>query len=445
MEVPARVMELCSYLADKGLRPLLVGGAVIDVILGNDPKDWDIEVHGCSLDDLQATLEAGGFKCKTAGKSFGILVVGNMDVSVPRRDNKTGKGHKGFKVEFDPTMTPEDAARRRDFTINSMYYDVVTGEIVDPFNGMQDLRDGILRATDPVHFVEDPLRAFRAMQLLARKAKTVEPATLELIRGMVDAYPELPPERTYEEFRKLLLKAKKPSVGLELLRESGWIVHFPELHALIGCPQNPEYHPEGDVWVHTLKVVDAAAQLRPNIPRGWRIAFMFAALLHDIGKPSTTKEDFTAHGHDSAGWDMARDFMRRMKASKPVAAKVGALVGYHMRPRQLYKGGAKLAAWKRLHNKCRLDVLGYLSHADSSGVGFDRSVEDENPKLQMCLDYFEKLGEEPVKPVLMGRHLIAAGMEPGPQFQHILKRGYEIQLENPELTAEELLGRMRGD
>lgn len=437
--IPEQIQNLYNYLDSKGLKSFAVGGAVVDTIQGKVPKDWDMEVYGISLEDLHGLLEAGGFKCKTAGKAFGILVVGNIDVSIPRKDNKIGKGHKGFKVEFDPSMTPMDGARRRDFTMNSIYYDMGSGEVVDHFGGLQDLEDGILKATDPKLFVEDPLRALRAMQLLARKAKTVESGTMALIKGMVNDFSELAGERVYEEFRKLLLKSEKPSIGLEFLRESGWIVHFPELQDLIGCEQSPEWHPEGDVWVHTMKVVDAAAQIKEKLPTGWELSFMFAAMLHDIGKPSTTTEGFHTRGHDTAGTPLAIAFMERLKAGKETTAKVATMVGNHMQPYFLSNGGAKASAWKRLHNKCRLDVMGYISHADRTGSKLNRHVDDENPRLDLCLDYFEKFGKEPIPAILMGRHLIEKGLKPGPSFKDLLRVAYEAQLEDDSLGVAELL------
>lgn len=440
MNIPSHVKDLCGHLTNNGLRPMIVGGAVIDIIHGFKPEDWDIEVYGSSLDDLQSVLESAGYHPKTAGKKFGILVVRDMDVSVPRKDNKTGKGHKDFKVEFDPFMTPYDGARRRDFTINSMYYDFIEEEIIDPFGGLQDLEDGILRATDPKLFIEDPLRALRAVQILARKAKTVEPETIELIRSMKNDFQYLPPERLYEEFRKLLLKADKPSIGLELLRETDWVENFPALYDLIGCPQNSEYHPEGDVWIHTLQVVDRAVELKDRVVEDWQLPFMFSALLHDVGKPSTTDDEFRAFGHAKKGSDIAREFMRGMRASKENADRVAALVGNHMQPLCLNKGNAKEPAWKRLHNKCRLDVLGHLSHADRAGVG-DRTIEDECERGDLCQKYFEKFGNtpEPIERILKGRHLIEIGLTPGPQFKEYLDKAYQAQLEDPNLTVEQLL------
>jgi len=439
-DIPIRVMALHDYLNSQGLIPFVVGGAVIDIIQGRKPKDWDIEVYGTSLEDLHKILEAGGFKCKTTGKDFGILKIGDMDVSVPRKDNQIGKGHKDFKVEFDPFMTPDEGARRRDFTMNSMYYDITHNKIVDPFNGLQDLEDGVLRATDPEKFIEDPLRALRAMQILARKAKTVDPGTVELIRSMKDDFQYLPPERLYEEFRKLLLKADRPSIGLELLRETEWVENFPALFDLIGCPQHSEWHPEGDVWIHTLQVVDRAVELKDRVDKDWVLPFMFAALLHDVGKPSTTDDEFRAFGHAKKGSEIAREFMRNLRASKENADRVAALVGNHMQPLCLNKGNAKEPAWKRLHNKCRLDVLGHLSHADRAGVG-DRTVEDECERGDLCQKYFEKFGNtpEPIERILKGRHLIEIGLNPGPYFKELLDKAYQAQLEDPNLTVEQLL------
>ena len=229
------------------------------------------------------------FTSNIVGKAFGVLktVIQDIeiDLSVPRRENKVGIGHKGFEVELDMAMTPLEAGRRRDLTINSMYLNMHNGELVDPFNGLDDLQNGILRATDYNTFVEDPLR-----------------------EKMTDEFYELPAERVFSEWEKLLLKADKPSMGLQFLRDCGWLKHFPELNDLIGCPQNPIWHPEGDVWVHTCMVIDQAAKLRDQLPNSdWRLAFMFGALLHDVGKPSTTTPDLRAYGHDAAGVPIAEE------------------------------------------------------------------------------------------------------------------------------------------
>ena len=458
--IPASVLSLVRLIESAGGSTVLVGGAVIDIIQDRDPKDWDLEVFGLDYDHLSVIFWDEHIIHHMVGRQFGIIKLNidglEIDVNVPRTDNKIGIGHKGFECTFDPTMTVEEAARRRDFSINAMAIDLHTGEVIDPFGGLSDLSAGVLRATDERLFVQDPLRALRAMQLLARKARTVDDKTMQLIRGMVDIFPELAKERVHEEFRKLLLKAESPSVGLEFLRESGWIVHFPELNDLIGCEQHPEWHPEGDVWVHSMHTVDSAAWVRDNasLPDGWTEAFMFGTLCHDVGKPSTTitpemvandeapKELlWTARFHDRAGMPIVDTFLRRMMEERDLITKTTAIVGEHMQPWNLFQGGARKSRWKLLHNRIRLDVLGWMCKCDSCG-GPDVNIGDpdfEHETSKMCWDYFSDLGPTPIEPILMGRHLIAAGVEPGPRFGPALRSAFEAQIEDDSLGVDDLL------
>ena len=451
MNVPSEIKSIVTRVEQAGGKALLVGGAVIDVISKRQPKDWDIEVFGLSFERLESIFEDKG--AKMVGREFGILKLSaekcggfDVDLNVPRRDNHIGVGHSDLRVDLDPSMTFKEACRRRDFTINAMACNLSTGEIVDPFGGMNDLAAGILRATDENLFVQDPLRALRAMQLLARKAKVIDPSTMNLIKGMVGSFPHLAKERVHEEFRKLLLKSDTPSVGLEFLRDSGWIVHFPELQDLIGCEQHPEWHPEGDVWVHSLHTVDSAAWVRDNadLPPEWVEPFMFGTLCHDVGKPSTTvtpqmvSEDlfpkerlFTAWGHDRAGMPIVETFLRRMTNSKKLIEKTTAIVGEHMQPFNLWQGEARKAGWKRLHNRVRLDVLGWMCKCDSCGSPFvsigDPDLEHETSKV--CFDHFSEFGVDPIKPILMGRHLVEAGIKPGPHFKDALAAAFDAQME----------------
>jgi tRNA nucleotidyltransferase (CCA-adding enzyme) len=449
--VPAAVLSLADRVEKAGGKAVLVGGAVIDMIQKRMPKDWDLEVFGLGYDSLVALFS--DLNPKLVGRQFGVIKLTvddlDVDVNVPRIDNKVGVGHDGFECDFDPMMTVEEAARRRDFSINALAIDLRTGEVVDPYGGLADLEAGVLRATDPYLFVQDPLRALRAMQLLARKAKTVDAGTMQLIRSMVDTFPELAAERVYEEWRKLLLKAERPSVGLEFLRESGWLVHFPELQALIGCEQNPEWHPEGDVWVHSCHTVDSAAWVRDQgvLPEEWVEPFMFGTMCHDLGKPDVTitpemvandeapKERlWTAWGHDQAGIPHGESFLRRMTNNKKLIEKTTTIIGEHMQPFNLWQGEGKMSAYKRLHNRIRLDVLGWVCRCDSCG-GPDVSIGDpdlEHETSTACWDRFSEIGPEPVKAILMGRHLIGAGVKPGPTFKVRLDAAYEQQIEGIE-------------
>lgn len=443
MKIPESVMEVIGAVEGAGGTAMVVGGSVVDSLMGTTPKDWDIEVYGFSVDQLLEAMQP--FKPNEVGKSFGILklssdTVGGLDVdvSVPRTENRVGVGHKDFKVEF-PNLTPKEAARRRDFTINSLFFNPETGEVVDYYGGLKDLEDGVLRATDPETFVEDPLRCLRAMQLLARKAKTVDDKTAVLCAGMVDQLKDLSAERLYEEWCKLLMKAPVPSRGLWFLEAIDGLRMFPELDDLLGCPQNPDWHPEGDVWNHTLKVVDAAAIVRDSgmLPKDWKVGFLFGALLHDVGKPEATDDELKAHGHNKAGEPLAESFMRRLTRDKELIHQVVSLTRQHMQPVLLTHGEAKTPAWRRLHNKLRLDVLGWLSRCDSIGSQVELPLShvlqmgDHDPS-RLCWQHFEEFGEKPIPHLLQGRDLIKAGLKPGPHFGDRLKAAYEAQLNGEE-------------
>ena len=444
LTIPMDIKRLVEVISSAGGSCLLIGGGVIDSICKREVKDWDIEVYNLSLSEIEMILEANSYQADLVGKAFGIIKTkaGELDVdlSVPRRENKSGTGHKGFDVEFDPTMTPKEAGRRRDLTINSMYLNMETGEIVDPFNGLNDLQQGIIRATDPQTFAEDPLRVLRVMQLLPRKGKVVDPATIDLCKSLKDQFSTLPKERIFEEFSKLLLKAERPSEGLNFLLACEWLDHFPALRELVGCPQNPVHHPEGDVWAHTLLVVDAAAQFKGAIPKDWQLAYMLGALLHDVGKPSVTAEDMTAYGHDMAGVPVTRGFMAQLTNDKELTERVVKVVQYHMAPGALHRGQSKVSAWKRLHNNIRLDVIGLISKADSLSRYGD--LNQVHLPSELALGYFSQFGENNIPPVLLGRHLISAGMKPGKEFGVLLRKAYEIQIEEGIEDVDLLLGRV---
>jgi len=358
-------------------------------------------------------------------------------------------------------MTVKEAARRRDFTINAMAVDLNTGQVLDPFGGLSDAQRGILRATDPRLFLQDPIRGLRGMQLLARKARKVDPATKQLIRQLAPLYSMVAKERVQEEFNKLLLKARKPSIGLHLLRQTGGLEWFPELAAQINAPQRPDYHAEGDVWTHMLLTVNQAARIRHCLPEEDRLAFMYAAMLHDIGKPLSTRLErappelyLTAYGHDKEGRVPAEAFMRRLTNDKNLITKVVGMVGLHMQPHHLARGDAKQAAYIRLAKKAeaegiRLDMLGYLALADKAGsVGLGyvkidpetcRPVKDATK--EQIFTYAERFAKEEnlLQPVVMGRDLRDAGLIPGREFTPALKAAFEAQTDHPRWRKKRLL------
>ena len=431
-QLPGAVKRSASKIALAGGRALLVGGAVIDLLEGREAKDWDLEVFGLSYSKLEEIFSDAN--PKTVGRQFGVLKINfgdvDLDLNVPRRDNKVGTGHTGFEVECDPSMSLKEAALRRDFSIDSAAVEIYTGELHDFFGGMADLQQGCLRAVDAALFVEDPLRALRAMQLLARKATFVDESTMHLIRGMSDTFPELAPERVHVEWQKLLLKADKPSVGLNFLRESGWLKWFPELEALIGCEQNPDWHPEGDVWVHSLLVMDAAAEVRHNVPERFQEALLFGTLLHDVGKPEKTVTPemvaadeapasmlWTAHGHDKAGEAPAVTFMERMTNNKKLIRMVEAIVGLHMQPHNLRAGEAKQGGYLRLHKKLEavgadLSLIGYMCQCDACGSSADwkeRSLASGEPNWEhLSSERPVLLRETPDAAVLLPQDAVSA-------------------------------------
>ena len=306
-------VEISAAVRKAGGRALAVGGYVRDRILGADEgrKDVDLEVFGVEPDRLIDVLRPFG-RVDPVGKAFGVLKVGGVDVSIPRRETKIGSGHKGFLIESDPGLSFEEAGRRRDLTINAMGLDLLSGEVLDPHDGRGDIRLRMLRAVDPVHFGEDPLRVLRVCRFAARFLFHVERETADLCRSL--DLSELPPERIFEEFRRGLLGSAFPSVMLQTMRFLDVLRFFPELETMIDCPQEYEWHPEGDVWLHTLLVVDAAASLRTGDPEE-DLVLMLAAVCHDFGKPLTTVREngrIRSPNHEQMGEEPTRSFLRRM-------------------------------------------------------------------------------------------------------------------------------------
>ncbi len=439
-----KVAELAK--AEGGLA-LVVGGFTRDEALkrfGQNvaSKDTDIEVYGVPFVRLQEILKSLG-EINIVGASFGVVKLGGLDISIPRRDSKTGLGHKGFTVEGDPNMTVEEAARRRDFTMNSLALDPLTGEIIDKFGGMADIQKKVLRATDPKTFVEDPLRVLRAMQFAGRFGFTVESETLELCRSL--DLSELAKERVGEEWNKLLLKSPKPSVGLNAGREMGVISKLhPELNALIDVPQEKEWHPEGDVWIHTGMVVDAAAEIsrRENLKGQDMQVVMLASLCHDLGKPATTevrKSDgrIISHSHSEAGLEPTQKFLESLKVPHDIIKKILPLVAEHLWP-SLNKNPSDTAVRRLAHrlHPATIKELVMVGEADHRGRDLPWHGYPEGEVLLQHADRLE-VGVEKPKPLVQGRDLLLLGLKPGSAFKPILNMLFEAQLEGKFHTTKE--------
>ena len=430
-ELAAAVADVAQRVRAAGGRALLVGGCVRDALLGQTAKDADLEVFGVPPAALEK-LVAAAYPVITVGKSFGVLKIRGLelDISLPRRERRTGPLHTDFAVDADPAMSYHDAAARRDFTLNAISWDPLTHELIDPFNGVGDLRAKILRHTTE-RFAEDPLRVLRAMQLAARFEFSIAPETVALCATLT--MEGISAERVFEEWQKLLVKGKKPALGLEFLRACGWVNFFPELVAIIGCPQDKQWHPEGDVWVHTLHCLDAFAARKTG--DAWEdLVVGLAVLCHDLGKPATTTHEADGHirslGHEAAGEGPTLSFLARLTNHKELVESVVPLVLCHMRPRELMLGGAGDSAVRRLAKKVgRIDRLARVDEADRWGR--PPLIPDEPGGGQWLLERAAKLdvASNVPQPIVLGRHVIAAGLKPGPQFKEILAACFEAQLD----------------
>jgi len=447
--IPEKVIALARAVRDAGGRALHVGGSVRDVIMGAQPKDWDLEVYGIEPAQLRDLLDRFG-PVNVVGEAFTVYKLGSdLDVSLPRRDRKSGRGHRGFVIEGDPSMSFVDAARRRDFTINAILQDPLTDETIDPFAGQEDIENKVLRAVSAETFADDSLRVLRAAQLAARLEFAIAPETIALCRT-VDLS-DLPAERVWGELEKLLF-ARRPSIGLNWLRELRVIEQlFPELEALIEVPQDSEWHPEGDVFVHTTLVADRARELIDDLPYPRQVAVMLAAVAHDFGKPATTKfidGRLRSRGHEEAGVAPAMTFLERLKVHTldgyDVRAQVIALVRDHLKPGEFFKKRDEVGdgAFRRLARKCELDLLYRVAAADSLGRNADWVPREKWFNAEAQEWFIERARElevdtRPPAPILLGRHLLEMGLEAGPRVGEIAKAVYELQLDGRVRTLED--------
>lgn len=419
---------IAQEVARRGGRTFYVGGFVRDQILGRESKDVDIEVHGIPVPELREVLDGFG-EVEEFGALFGIFNLRGhtLDIAVPRREDVEGRGARGeVEAAADPFLGTYKAALRRDLTINALYEDVLTGEVIDHFGGREDLARGIIRYVDAGTFVEDPLRVLRAAQFAARFGMRVADETVALCASL--DLSGLPSERVLLELEKALLKAAKPSAFFRELRRMGQLdPWFSEVAALQGVPQNPDYHPEGDVWEHTLLVLDAAAGLRGQASDGF--AFMLAALCHDLGKAVTTEVRdgrIVSYGHERAGVPLARELLARLGVGTRVRTYVLNMVELHMAPNALVAQGSGQKAYNRLFDRsCSPSDLLLLARADVLGCGGGPERPQATGELSSRLRNFEELM---ARPYVRGEDLLAAGMPPGPQMGEVLRYAHKLRL-----------------
>lgn len=428
----------------------LVGGCVRDQLLGIRNKDFDIEVFGVSYGDLSAALARWG-RTDTVGRSFGVVKLTaeegkTYDFTIPRRDSKVAPGHKGFDIEFDPDISPMEASARRDFTINSMMYDPRKKCIIDFHGGRQDLEQRILRHTSSA-FSEDPLRVLRGMQFAGRFGLSATPETIRICKDINLGYNELAVERVREEWFKWAAQSTLPSAGLKFLEETQWARHFPEVHALLNIPQDPEWHPEGDVFTHTCLVCDALSNMHQwkTADDRSRITMMFAALAHDFGKPQTTIKGMkngrlriTSPGHSEVGGPLAEQFLNRINVPHDIIQRVIPLVLNHLAHLQSPTDHMIRRLSRRLAPE-NIQDLCLVMAADSLGrppqvAAIPASIEQLERKAREL-----ELHNQVPRPILLGRHLLPLGIIPGPSMGKMLEAAFEAQINGEFFTVDEAL------
>ena len=419
--------QLALLVQARGGRAYYVGGFVRDSLLGEAGKDIDIEVHGITPDNLKDILDSLGQRI-TIGESFGVFNLKgySLDIAMPRKEKMRGQGHRDFDIFVDPFIGTEAAARRRDFTFNALMQDVLTGEIIDHFGGEADLKAGILRHVCSESFPEDPLRVLRCAQFAARFGFRVAPETITLCSKM--ELQHLPRERIEGELKKALLKAERPSVFFEVLREMNQLDYwFPELKALIGVKQNPVYHAEGDVWTHTMMVLDEAAKLRFRAQNSYW--FMLSALVHDFGKAvSTESVDGTIHAyqHEIAGLPLAESFLHRITSENKLTAYVLNMTELHMKPNTMARVGSAAKNTNKLFDRATdPEGLIALALADDRGRILQTPAAATEDFLYERLEIFRDLM---ARPCVLGRDLIEAGIQPGKDFTEILSYAHKLRL-----------------
>lgn len=454
------IIEKLAYrVAELGGRAYMVGGAVRDEIMKRPIKDVDIEVHGISEEVLEAVLKELG-KPLRFGSAFGVysLAGHHIDIALPRSERKSGSGHRDFEIEIDPFIGIKEAARRRDFTMNALLKDILSGEIADPYGGTEDIKNRIIRHIDDKKFGEDPLRALRAAQFRSRFGFQVAPSTISICRAL--GLRNLSAERFEMEMKKALLESHRPSEFFECLREMGQLGYwFQELEQLIGLEQNPKFHPEGDVWTHTMMVLDRAAQFRPYASDPY--AFMLLALTHDFGKITTTEfvnGAIHAYGHELQGAEIAERFLDRVCHGTDIKKYIANMIPNHMRPNKIAEARSAVKKTNRMFDDvaspsdliyfaiCDKPKLPYLetnkcepnetheSHETQSNIDIESELYTDEEKsrgqerIKFLFDRLDLYRDMMARPYVTGKDLIDREIMPGDDFGTILEYAHKLRL-----------------
>ncbi len=438
--------KIAEEIKDINGRMFFVGGYVRDYIMKKENKDIDVEVFGLTEQELIQVISKYGIVDKI-GSNFGILKVHGIDIDfgMPRKDLNTGVKHTEFEVNIDPNMSTLEASKRRDFTINALMQDVLTGEIVDHFGGLQDIQNKVIRHVDEITFVQDELRVLRACQFASRLSFKISEDTLTLCKKLDCS--NLTKERIFTEVEKALLKSDKPSIFFEYCYQIGLLKKiFSPMDKLIGVEQSPVHHPEGDVWTHTMMVIDAASKLKDK--SNYPIAFMLAAVCHDLGKITTTRHlhgKIVSYNHENE-LQLTKKFLKNITNNNDLTYSVMLLVKNHMRPNILAKNNSSDKAVRRLivETNSKLvniqDVI-LLSKADRLGRGSDDLDSYDIDKW-----WKEKLvtvneNKTSILPLVNGKDLIQMGYVQGAEIGEILKEAFELQIRG--LSKEEIINKIK--
>lgn len=442
MDNYSMAIQIAKKVKEVGGIAYFVGGYVRDSILDIPNKDIDIEIHGIKPEILKNILSELG-DIQTIGNAFGIynLKGYDLDIALPRKERCIGTGHKDFEVYVDPYIGTHAAARRRDFTINALMKNILTGEIVDEFNGLNDLKNHIIRHVDSSTFREDSLRVLRACQFAARFNFKIASETINLCKTM--DLSTMPKEWIAGELSKALLKAKKPSVFFNSLYECEQTKWFKEVYTLKGIKQDSEYHPEGDVYMHTMSVLDQAGGLFPTgIDNPDRyLPFMLSALCHDFGKVNTTeinsKGRLCALNHEITGIPIANDFLGRIYNNKGFIKYVDNMIKYHMKAHSCFNNRSKTKTTNLMFDKLLYpkDFI-LLVYADSTGHDLDnldnrqfnmfleKAMTESGFLTDRYLDYGKRISESHIT----AEDLINIGLKPSPLFKIILDKAWDMHL-----------------
>ena len=427
-------LKIAGRVAELGGSTYYVGGYVRDKILRIENKDIDIEVHGVKPAQLEAVLDEFGERV-SMGESFGIYGIKgyDVDIAMPRKETNRGKGHKDFDVFVDPFIGTKSASQRRDFTINALMENVLTGEIVDHWGGVQDLEKRIIRHVNDVTFAEDPLRVLRGAQFASRFEFAIAPETIELCKNM--DLGTLAPERVMGELSKALLKANKPSIFFETLREMGQLsTWFEEMRQLIGVEQNPKYHAEGDVWNHTMMVLDSAVRYRDDGSISQKLSFMISALTHDFGKIVATEYvngAVHAYGHEVKGLPIIKKFLGKLTNEKAIINYATNMSKLHMKPNTMASAKSSIKKTNQMFDDS-VDPVGLICIAlsDSFGqiLGEGSGLPEAGANRDFLFERYEIYKEYMSRPYVMGRDLEAAGFKPGKNFREYLDYAHKLRL-----------------